>query len=324
MALHVHIAGTHDESFLCALQPLLDSGITLTVGEDAPDPAEYEILICGVPSKELIEASPALRHLIVPWAGLPVKTRDLMLNYRHITTHNLHHNAVPVAELAVAMMLALAKDLRNIDASLRKNDWTPRYETGAIDMVAEKTAVVVGYGAAGKEIAKRCRAMGMNVRAVRRSGHEPNDGAVEIYRAEDLEALLPDAQVIFLSLPLTEHTKRMMGERQLSLLPAGAILINVSRGRIIDEKALYDILGTGKIKAGLDVWYNYPDLQGGKSDVPPSDYAFHELPNVIMTPHLAGNSDMTEVLRARELARLLNTAAGGEQLPNCVDLQRGY
>ena len=116
----------------------------------------------------------------------------------------------------------------------------------------------------------------------------------------------------------------MIGAEQLSLLPRGATLVNVSRGKIVAEEALYKELKSGRIRAGLDVWYNYPDTVESRTNTPPSRFPFHELPNVIMTAHLAGHSDRTELLRARELAELLNLASRGAPLPNRVDLEKGY
>ena len=79
-----------------------------------------------------------------------------------------------------------------------------------------------------------------------------------------------------------------------------------------------------RIRAGLDVWYNYPESEESRTDTQPSHYSFHELPNVVMTPHLAGHSDRTEMLRASHLAHLLNLASEGAPIPNQVDLEKGY
>lgn len=324
MALKVHFLQEYEKDFFDELGKLLLPDIEFTCSEKTPEAPIYDILVSGVPSQESIDASPNLRHLIIPWAGLPAKTRDLMLNYPDITIHNIHHNAAPVAEMAITMMMALAKDLINIDRALRNNDWTHRYEAPTIKLIEDTTALIVGFGTVGKEIAKRCQALGMKVKAIRRSAEEAAESGVEVFPVSRMNDLLKEAGVVFLSLPLTAQTKQIIGKSELSLLPQGAIVINISRGRIIDEQALYEALKNGKIKAGLDVWYNYPDLQAGKSDVPPSEYPFGELDNVVMTPHLAGHSDMTEVLRAREIALLLNAASSGGELLNRVDLRRGY
>jgi phosphoglycerate dehydrogenase-like enzyme len=324
MTIAVHLLGEQDEEFLKKLVSLLRPGVILTFGADLPASPSYNILVCGVPNKISLEASPNLKHLIIPWAGLPVKTRDLMLGYPHISVHNIHHNAAPVAELAISMMLALAKGLISIDASMRKHDWSPRYKSGLIQLLTGKKVLILGFGAVGRQIATRCQGLGMKVSAIRREDAGQIDENITVYPASRLDNLLLDTEVLFLALPLTEQTKKMIGAERLSMLPERAIVINISRGRIIDEKALYESLQSGRIKAGLDVWYNYPGGEIPRSSTPPSTYPFHELANVIMTPHLAGNSDGTEELRAKELARLLNLALQGNSLPNQVDLTRGY
>jgi phosphoglycerate dehydrogenase-like enzyme len=328
MSLKVHLLQEYNEDLMEILRRDLDAGITVTCGKDLPDPPDYDVLVCGVPDRESIEASPNLRHLVIPWSGLPRKTRELMRGYPRISVHNIHHNALPVAEVAMMLMLAAAKDLIPIDAALRKGDWGKRYEAHTMDLIQGKRALILGYGAIGREIASRCLAFGMNVSAVRRdpadsAGGESNRG-VALHSPSQLSALLPEADVLFLALPLTDETKGLIGREEVSLLPRGAILVNVSRGRIVDERALYEKLKAGELRAGLDVWYNYPESQESRSSTPPSEYAFGDLPNVVMTPHLAGHSDRTEHLRGRELVRLLNEAARSGRPPGAVDVELGY
>jgi phosphoglycerate dehydrogenase-like enzyme len=103
------------------------------------------------------------------------------------------------------------------------------------------------------------------------------------------------------------------------------VLINIARGPIVDEAALYNALRGGSLYgAGLDVWYNYPADEQSRSHTAPSYHPFHELDNVVMSPHRAGGSDETERLRMAHLAELLNAAARGEPMPNRVNLQAGY
>jgi phosphoglycerate dehydrogenase-like enzyme len=340
MRLKVHLLEKHDPALMKPLEELLKMGIKLSVGETVPSPADYDILISGLPDREGIEASPRLKHLIIPWAGIPRKTRQLMRGYPGITVHNIHHNAVPVAEMAITLMLAAAKDLIAIDGSFRKNDWSKRYDPPSLKVLAGKRALILGFGSIGREIARRCLGLGMKVRTLRanpgdtrsgiklrikeESGVEDAEMRVPTSPADELHALLPGADVLFISVPLTDKTKGLLGTEELSLLPDGAILVNISRGRIVDEKALYDELESGRIRAGLDVWYNYPESEESRTRTRPSSLPFHGLPNVVMTPHLAGHSDNTEETRARHLARLLNAASEGGPMPNRVDLERGY
>ncbi len=324
MELKVHILQEYEGLFVDDLKNLVNEGVRITCSKDFPDPPDYDILISGVPDRKNIESSPKLKHLIIPWAGLPQKTRLLMMDYSDISVHNIHHNAVPVAEMAVLMMLALAKNLISIDASFRSHDWSMRYKNIDSQSLAGKMALILGYGAIGKEIASRCRAFDMEVTAINNRSIKESDGDVSVYPVSQLNTLLRATDILFLSLPLTKKTKAILDADNLSLLPDGAMVINVSRGQIINEQALYKTLKSRRIKAGLDVWYNYPDTVESRRNTPPSKYPFHELPNVVMTPHLAEHSSRIEVLRAKDIARLLNLALEGKEIPNKVDLQRGY
>jgi phosphoglycerate dehydrogenase-like enzyme len=323
MPLNVHLHKENNEAFIANLKSLLDVESNLTWGESFPDSAKYHILVSGVPEKEIMVACTDLKYLIIPWAGLPRKTRELMLEYPHIAVHNIHHNALPAAEMAFLLMLASMKNIITIDSAFRKHDWSMRYIDDCAGLISGKRALVLGFGSIGRRIASRCVAFDMDVSAISYSGKSKGDN-IKIYTPSELDNLLSQTDVLFLSLPLTDDTKGLIDQKRLSMLPDGAIIVNVSRGRIIDEKALYDTLKSGRIKAGLDVWYNYPENVEGRKNTPPSQYPFHELPNVIMTPHLAENTDQTEAFRAEELAKLLNLAAKGEPLPNRVDVEKGY
>jgi phosphoglycerate dehydrogenase-like enzyme len=117
----------------------------------------------------------------------------------------------------------------------------------------------------------------------------------------------------------------MVGEAELALLPPGAVLVNVGRGAIVREEALYHALREGRLAAaGLDVWYRYPTSEAEAVDAAPSAFPFHELDNVVMSPHRAGHVAEDDDLRMKALAELLNAAARGEPMPNRVDLEAGY
>jgi phosphoglycerate dehydrogenase-like enzyme len=333
MVLAVHLLQSFDNEWIAQLKSALDPDITLTHGSQLPSPADFSILISGRPEKEHLVASQHLRTLIIPWAGLPEPTRKLMLDHPDIAIHNIHHNSAPAAETAVALMMAAARKTIPIDRSLRTHDWTPRYTydgpvPGGPLLLSGKTALILGYGAIGQKIASACRGLSMKVLGIKNDIPGYSDGSVEIYSMDALPNLLPRANVLFVCLPLTPETKGIIGRQQLDLLPDEAIIVNIARGPIIDEKALYTALKSPdqktRLRAGLDVWYNYPKDKDVRANTPPSKYPFHELDNVVMSPHLGGHSDATEKLRIAELADMLNTAAKGEPLPNPVDPHRGY
>lgn len=327
MMLSVHLLRQLDPPTLAHLRASLDAEIHLTVGPDLPVPADYDILVAGRPRREHLTASPNLRALVIPFAGLPDTTRQLLMDdFSHLAVHNLHYNAMPVAEMAFSLMLAAAKFIVPMDRALRAHDWTPRYQPNPSVLLEGKTALILGYGAIGRRVAHLCRALGMKVMAIRRSVATPSfDTPDEIYPPDALHSLLPQANVLIICLPHTLQTTGFVGQSELALLPQGAVLVNVGRGPTVDEAALYHALREGTLHAaGLDVWYNYPADEVGRSHTPPSACPFHELDNVVMSPHRASHFDEKEMLRMRHLAALLNAVARGETMPNRVDLLAGY
>jgi len=326
MKLSAHLLRKPNPAASAHLRAHLDAEVHITCGPDLPAPADYHILVAGRPQREHLTASPNLCALIIPWAGLPEVTRDLMCDFPHIAVHNLHHNAAPVAEMVITLMLAAAKLVVPMDRALRAHDWTPRHRPNPSILLEGKTALILGYGAIGQRVAHLCRALGMKVMAIRRGVAGPSeDMPDEIYPPDALPCLLPQANVLIICLPHTSETTGLIGENELALLPPSAVLVNVGRGPIVDEAALYRTLREGTLhSAGLDVWYNYPADEAARSHTPPSTYPFHELDNVVMSPHRAGGSDETETRRMKHLAALLDAAARGDEMPNRVDLQAGY
>jgi phosphoglycerate dehydrogenase-like enzyme len=299
--------------------------VALTVGREPPEPADYRILVAGRPSQEQITASPALQALVIPFAGLPEETRAMMMDFPHIAVHNLHHNAVAAAEMAITLMLAAAKFIVPSDRALRQHDWRPRYRPNPAVILEGKTALILGYGAIGRRVGRLCRGLGMRVIATRRTA--PNTGSEGVYPPQALHSLLPQADVLIVALPLTRETEGLIGQEELAMMRSRAVLVNVGRGPIVDEKALYRALSDGTIHAaGLDVWYAYPTDEAARDNTPPSAFPFHRLENLVMSPHRAGTggSEEIELRRMDHLAALLNTAAAGEDMPNRVDLDVGY
>jgi phosphoglycerate dehydrogenase-like enzyme len=165
----------------------------------------------------------------------------------------------------------------------------------------------------------------MKVVAMRRRSATTNANGTRHASIADLHAWLPKADVLIICLPHTPDTHKLIGRAELDLLPEQSILVNVGRGEIVDEAALYHALRDQRLyAAGLDVWYHYPRNEASRSHAPPSAYPFHDLDNVVMSPHRGGQCTVTEQLRMQHLARLLNTAARGNLMPNRVDVRAGY
>jgi phosphoglycerate dehydrogenase-like enzyme len=148
---------------------------------------------------------------------------------------------------------------------------------------------------------------------------------IEVYPDEQLHNLLPRAEVLLIALPLTQETKNLIDKNEINLMPKGSILINVGRGPIVNQYALYDALVEGHLRAaGSDVWYNYPKSKEERVNTPPANLPFGKLENFVLSPHRGGMVEEVEQQRAEALAKLLNSANRGEEIPNKVDLSSGY
>lgn len=326
--LAVHILDDPPAEAVEELARHLVDCVEVTYGETFLQVPSFDVLVAGRPKRKHLQVSSSLKHLVIPWSGVPNETRELLMEFPSIEIYNLHYNAVPVAEMAVALLLAASKFIIPYDQQLREGDWRPRYEVPRALLLERRTALILGYGHIGRKVGEVCTALGMKVIGIRRFA----EGAVNqagssppIYGPEALESLLPDVDVLIVTLPGTEETRGMIGTAEIALLPEDAVLVNVGRGDVIDQEALYRALENKQIAAaGIDVWYNYPEDEDARAYTPPADFPFHELDNVVMSPHRAGSVREREVRRMRFLADLLNAAARGEAMPNRVDLDAGY
>lgn len=191
--------------------------------------------------------------------------------------------AVPMAEHVLGMVLAFAKRLCLNNAGLRRGEFDQKTMNRNLRGLAFG---VLGFGGIGRAAAKLMRTLGLRVLAVNSSGR--TDEEVEfIGTLEDLKYLLKNSDVLLVSIPLTVRTKGLIGRRELEWMKPDAILINMARGAIIDEKSLYDhLVGHPGFSAGIDAWWAEPSFAGEFR----VDYPFFDLPNFLGSPH---NSSIT-------------------------------
>jgi phosphoglycerate dehydrogenase-like enzyme/protein tyrosine phosphatase (PTP) superfamily phosphohydrolase (DUF442 family) len=324
--LRVHFAEELDPERRAYLASILEPRVAVTVG-DISVPARFHILVDGDPTREKLAASPDLRAVLQPYTGVSPENLALMREFPGVALHNSHSPALPTAEMAFALLLTAAKAIVPLDRTLRQGDWSRRVRPIPSVLLSGKTALLLGYGAIGRHVARMCRGMGMQVLALRRNGDTTSDEFADVFPASSLHSLLPRADALIVSLPLTDETRGVIGARELALLPRGAVLVNVGRGPVVDEGALYQALKDETLgAAGLDVWYNYPPDDDSTDITPPSAHPFGELDNVVLSPHRGGLAYEADQRRARmaALAEIVNALARGEPAPNRVDLERGY
>jgi D-3-phosphoglycerate dehydrogenase len=214
-------------------------------------------------------------------------------------------NSPSVAEQALFMMLTLAKRAVEMHSCVKDNNWAARLGMLPYDLFG-KTVLIIGFGRIGTRTAKRCLAMEMNVLV-----YDPYKPATEIKAAgcepvADLDAALPRADFVSIHCPKTPETVGMFNAAKLQRMKLTAYLINTARGGIVDEKALYDALVSGKLAgAGLDVFEQEP---------PPAGHSLFELPNVIMAPHVAGVTREAVDRMSEQTARNILSVLDGDPL----------
>ena len=217
----------------------------------------------------------------------------------------------PMAEHVLAMALALAKRLPERHAALRSGvfDQAPNRE------IRGAQVCILGFGGIGRASAHLFRALGARIRAVTRS--PVVDESIEWEGTiDDLDAGLGGADVVVVSLPLTRATRGLLGARELSVMKSDAILVNVARGEIVDEDALYRHLTEHPaFQAGLDVWWDEP--RGGAPFAP--RLPFLQLPNVLGSPHNSGITQSSMAHAARQAALNILRVLGGSPAAHLVD-----
>ena len=188
--------------------------------------------------------------------------------------------AEQIAEHVLALTLALAKNLIPKNRLLQESKFDG---SGFNQELRGGVCGIIGFGGNGKEIAKTMQAMGMQVFGINRSG--TTEASVEfIGSINELKTVLQVSNVIVVTTPLTRQTKDLIGKKELELMKNDAILINVGRGAVINQKALYDhLMSHPNFRAGIDTWWSEPASHGEFK----LDYPFFELPNIIGSPHIA-------------------------------------
>lgn len=325
MPLAVHVLEDFDADVSGRLRAALSVNVRLTAGPAVP--ADAQVLVAQAPERAHLAASPALRAVLIPFTGVPEALRALMLEFPAISLHNSRWPTVPTAEGALALLLAAAKFVVPADRAFRRHNWEMRYQPSPSILLAGKTALILGFGAIGQLTGRMCHALGMRVLGVRRRAGAPLalDYPADVHPVGALREVLPQASVLIVALPLTPETHGLVGAAELQLLARPAFLVNVGRGAVVQEAALFQALQDGTLTAaGLDVWYTYPGEAASRAHTPPSRFPFHQLDNVVLSPHRIDLVREHNARLAAELAASLNAAARGEPLPNRVDVAAGY
>jgi glyoxylate/hydroxypyruvate reductase len=279
--------------------------------------SEADVLFTfGVPA-EWLGKMPRLKWVQLASAGVDHLVRAGILRERPdllVTTASGVHE-VPISEHILGMILYFGRGFDRAVQNQRLHKW----ERYSLAEAYGKTVCLVGYGPIARRTASLCKMLGMRVLAVRASLAEPQVGseAVErFYPVSGLEAALAESDYVVVAAPRTPRSEGMIGRAQFAAMKPGAVLVNISRGALVDEEALVEALREGRLAgAGLDVFAQEPLAESSP---------LWDMPNVLITPHTAGSNphynERATDLFCDNLARFLR----GEPMRNLVNAERGY
>ena len=267
-------------------------------------------------SAALAKNAPALRWLCTPSAGVnQFCAPGCFASPDAVLTNSSGAYGVTIAEHVLMVTLEMLRRQTEYHQIVRRREWTRNLPVRSIK---NSRVTMLGTGDIGREAALRLRAFGpAALIGVNRSGSNPQDLFDRAVRQDALESALPETDILIISLPGTDETYHMLDARRLTLLPDGALIVNVGRGTVIDQKALEAELRSGRLLAALDVFEREPL---------PADDPLWDCPNLLITPHTAGNMTLPYT-RQRIVDRFLGdfeNYCGGKPLARRVDLRRGY
>lgn len=277
----------------------------------------------GTASNDIVSRGFKLRFVQHTFAGVDGLDLGLFRSRGVMLASARGVNSFYVAELALALILALIKRVTFYDRVV-KSGFFPRYSWEySMGTLKGKRVVILGYGGIGRELARLLKPFNVRIVGVRRSPGVGGDGvADEIVSWERLEEAVEGADVLVVAAPLTKETRGLVDERVLRRLRKGAIVVNISRGHVIDENSLAKLLEEGWISgAGLDVWWAYPWEAGGEVY---SRTGVHRLENVVATPHRGGFVEEAFMDIARFAVENVGRFSRGLEPFNLVDFDKGY
>ena len=279
-------------------------------------PALREAEIAFGQSADLAKSSPRLRWLCTPSAGVDQFTvKGVFASPEAVLTNSSGAYGVTIAEHVVMLALEVLRRQPEYNAIVDRREWI---RSLPVRSIKGSRVALLGTGDIGQECALRLRAFGPAwLIGVNRSGRNPGDRFDRIVNADQLDSLLPQTDILIISLPGTAETRHMLDARRLALLPDQALVINVGRGSVIDQRALEKELRAGRLCAALDVFEQEPL---------PAEDSLWDCPNLLMAPHVAGNMTLPYT-KDRIVALFLEdfeNYCDGKPLHRQIDLAKGY
>ncbi|MFX0137611.1 MAG: NAD(P)-dependent oxidoreductase [Candidatus Hodarchaeota archaeon] len=288
------------------------------------------ILIGWRPTKKILEKSTNLKLFINPGAGV----QHLIELFREINRKkkvfliNGHGNSYFVAQHTVALLLALMNKIIPHHEWMRNGKWRTGDKDAATVPLRHKNIGLLGYGAINQKVHRFLSGFDVEFSVLRKHWEKqkfPLPTQVKKYEFSQLHEFLRNIDILIVAVPLTSLTNKLIKRDELGLLGPNGLLLNVSRGDIIDEESLFYALKEYIIKgAAIDVWYNYSPVSNEEGKKYPFKYPFHTLDNIILSPH-RGYSPFKDLLRWNEIIdNITRLAQGRQDFLNVVNLDEEY
>ena len=271
--------------------------------------------LIGTCEAEVVKAGRKLKWVQVGSAGVSYCMYPELVESDITLTNAKIIQGPEIADHAMALLLFLTRNLGMAADNMKVGDWDRGPYFDSVELRG-KTALVVGVGGIGTQVAERASSFGMRVMGIDPKDISYINSMEKVGKPDELRSFLPSADVVFMCAPITPESNLMLGSEEFSLMKKGAYFVNVSRGKIVDTQALLDAVQSQHLAGvGLDVTEPEPL---------PQDHPLWKQQNVIITPHIAGRSDGIGRRRLELYEENLKRFAHGLPLRNVVDKQKGY
>ncbi len=320
--LKIVFHGDNAANFRTGLEALLHQPHTIvSVSQGLDQPGEKEHfetadVVVGISLTPAMPKPVKMRLLQAPSAGTDGIQRNCMPEQAQLANCFGHENAI--AEFVMAALLLRHVPLQDADAALRQGEW--RYFAGRPGALrtelGSQTLGLIGFGHIAKTLAQRAKAFGMKVVVANRSPVTHTDIDVS-FELSQLNTFMGACDAVVVTLPLADNTRGIVNAEALANMRANAVIVNVGRGPVIDESALFKALQTKKLGGAIiDTWYQYPTTK--QVQCAPSQFNFASLNNVLMTPHMSGWTEGTVERRKQTIADNINRLHAGQDLLNVL------
>ncbi len=274
--------------------------------------ADTAIIYGFPPPENVIARAPQLKWMQTPLTGADPFLRPDIIASPVLIANSRGIHGTQAGELVLMLMLMLAKRARDLFQRQSERSWQV-FHPG---LLHSRTVGILGFGSIGRDVARLARAFGMKVIATRRRHNADAEPADIVLPPQEKDVLLAESDFVVVTVPLTAETEGMIGKREMATMKPTAYLINIARGGVVDEDDLADALGSGTIAgAALDVFATEP--------LPPQSRLW-DLPNAIITPHIAGRREDYYLLATGAFCDNLRRYLKGEELVNIIDKDKGY